>query len=182
MLKRLSPAARDQGVELVEQSCGRPPLRPKERERYEFLSWQQITTMAAAGVEFGSHTVTHPILSGVEAATLRHEIVASKQTLEEALRTECYAFAFPNGSSADYGQREKSALREAGYRCALSLRGTLNGRHPDLFELDRININRQHDELMFRAAVAGLLGRARRVRERWTAASTTREIREAAGT
>jgi peptidoglycan/xylan/chitin deacetylase (PgdA/CDA1 family) len=172
-LKRLSPIQRDDAVTQVEKTCGRPALRPDEQERYEFLSWEQIRTMAAEGVEFGSHTVNHPILTTLAPGVLRSELQNSKLTLESQIRRECYSFAFPNGSFSDYGPREKAELSALGYRCALSLNGTLNGRRADLLEIDRININRQHDDAMFRAAAAGLLGRVRRARERWTTSRTT---------
>jgi peptidoglycan/xylan/chitin deacetylase (PgdA/CDA1 family) len=164
LMKRLPLAERDIELARIEQVCGRPPVGPEERERYEFLTWHQIRAMAAAGVEFGSHTVTHPILSALDAPRLERELVESKTRLEQEISRECYAFAYPNGSSADYGGREKAALRAAGYQCAVSLRGTLNGAAPDLFELDRININRHHDMPMFRAAITGLLTEVRRVR------------------
>lgn len=166
-LKRLPVAQRDEALEAIEAVCGRPALTPRERHRYEFLNWSQVREMASAGVEFGSHTVQHPILSTLDAAALRAEVAESKRHIETSLGIACQAFAYPNGSSADYGEREKSALRAAGYRCAVSLRGNVNGRRPDLFELDRINIGRRLDDSAFQAEVAGLLGRARAVRQRF---------------
>jgi peptidoglycan/xylan/chitin deacetylase (PgdA/CDA1 family) len=167
LLKRLPIAQRDAALEAVEAVCGRPALTSDERGRYEFLTWNQIREMASAGVEFGSHTVQHPILSTLDSETLTSEIAESKRHIETSLKLACQAFAYPNGSSDDYGEREKSALRAAGYRCAVSLRGNINGRRPDLFELDRINIGRRLDDSAFQAEVAGLLGRARAVRRRF---------------
>lgn len=164
MLKRLPVGQRNLELDAIERVCGRPSLSPDECERYDFLTWHQIREMASAGVEFGSHTMQHPILSTLDAATLQSEIAESKRQIEEALGRPCYAFAYPNGSAADYGEREKRALRAAGYRCALSLRGGVNGRYPDLFQLDRINIGRRLDHSMFQAEVAGVLARGRAVR------------------
>jgi hypothetical protein len=165
-LKRIPIAQRDAALDEIEAVCGRPLPRPEEGQRYDFLTWQQIREMASAGVEFGSHTVRHPILSTLDAARLDAEIAESKRQIEASVGVACDAFAYPNGSADDYGEREKKALRAAGYRCALSLRGNVNGCRPDLFELDRINIGRRLDEAGFQAEVAGLLGRARAVRRR----------------
>jgi len=168
LLKRLPVAERDAALDVIESVCGRPPLTVAEGERYEFLTWAQIREMVAAGVEFGSHTVQHPILSTLDSESLAAEAVESKRHIESSLGVACETFAYPNGSSADYGEREKRALRAAGYRCALSLRGNVNGRRPDLFELDRINIGRRLDHAAFEAEVVGLLGRARALRRRLT--------------
>ena len=48
------------------------------------------------------------------------------------------------GLTADFGPREKAALRDCGYTCGLSLNGSLNER-PDLYEVDRINVGRHLD-------------------------------------
>ena len=48
--------------------------------------------------------------------------------METELGGECLSFAYPNGSPADFGPREKRALRESGYQCGLSLNGSLNDR------------------------------------------------------
>jgi len=168
LLKRLPIPQRDAALDAIEEVCGRPALTSEDRHRYEFLTWHQIREMASAGVEFGSHTVQHPILSTLDPETLDAEIAESKQHIEASAGVTCDAFAYPNGSQADYGEREKRALRAAGYRCGVSLRGTVNGDRPDLFELDRINIGRRLDDSAFRAEVAGVLGRARAVRGRFT--------------
>lgn len=165
-LKRLPPHVRDRCVERIETACGRPPLTPADRERYDFLKWAQVRDMASAGVEFGSHTVSHPILTTLDDSTLADELRRSKGQIESELGVECYAFAYPNGSPADYGEREKRALRDAGYACALSLRNSLNRPSPDLYDIDRVNIGRQFDTVLFHAALTGVLGGARRVRDR----------------
>ena len=164
-LKRLPPQDRDSALAIIEGTCGRPELRPDEMERYQFLSWSQARTMASAGVEFGSHTVSHPILSTLEESALRMEVLESKRRIEAELRQACFALAYPNGSRADFGLREKSALREAGYQCAFSLTGRLNGARADQYELDRINVGREFDHATFEAALTGVLGAARRARE-----------------
>src|SRR5215213_10101493 len=116
VLKRMAPGPRSEMVDLVEQACGRPDIQPHERERFDFLTWRQISDMAAAGVEFGAHTVNHPILSTLPSGDLDRELLDSKQQIEERLGRECYAFAYPNGAPGDFGPREKRALRRLGYR------------------------------------------------------------------
>ena len=171
-LKSLVPAARDRALDALETVCGPQPVREDERERYDFLTWAQVKELANAGVEIGSHTVNHPILTTLDADGVRLELAESKRRIETELGQDCYAFAYPNGSAADFGAREKEALRACGYTCGLSLKGTLNGV-PDLYEIDRINIGRHLDMNGFRVATTGLLGVARRTRDRIVGAAKT---------
>ena len=164
-LKRLPPTARNRALDDIERVCGARPVQDHERERYDFLTWAQTREMASAGVEIGSHTVNHPILTTLDAGALRDELVESKRQIETALGEECVSFAYPNGSPADFGAREKAALRESGYACGLSLNGSLNDR-PDLYEVDRINVGRHLDPPAFHVAMTGILGAARRTRNR----------------
>jgi peptidoglycan/xylan/chitin deacetylase (PgdA/CDA1 family) len=181
-LKRMPPDSRDAGLASIETSCGRPALQRHEMERYQFLSWSQVRRMASAGVEFGSHTVTHPILSTLDESAMCQEVVESKRRIEAELKQDCYALAYPNGSPADFGPREKSALRAVGYQCAFSLVGALNSAHTDPYELDRINVGREFDPATFQAAVTGILGSARRAREavrHWTSRRASTPLTEA---
>ena len=166
LLKRQPLSTRDRAVAYIEDRCGKPPLDRQDEDRYAFLTWEQVREMSAASVEFGSHTVHHPILSTLDDSTLHRELCESKDRITAELATPCDAFAYPNGSRADYGVREKDALRRAGYRVACSLNGQLNGQHPDLFEIDRINIGRHLDLTRFEAATSGILGAARLVKQR----------------
>src|SRR5258708_37659092 len=52
--------------------------------------------MAAAGWELGSHSETHPSLT-LDPATMRFEIVQSRQDLEAMLGVPILTFAFPFG-------------------------------------------------------------------------------------
>ena len=165
-LKHQPIPSRDAAVAGIEATCGTPALGPADHERYAFLSWDQVRAMRAAGVEFGSHTVNHPILSQVDSDSLAFELGESKRRIEAELGEPCDLFAYPNGSPADFGDREKRELEQAGYRAAFALSGRVNGRMPDLYALDRINVGRQLDGATFELAAAGLLGLARRTRDR----------------
>ena len=109
--------------------------------------------------------MSHPILTTLDESTLRDELVESKRCVEAALGRECVSLAYPNGSPADFGPREKAALRDSGYLCGLSLNGSLN-ELPDLYEVDRINVGRHLDLPAFQIAMTGILGAARRTRNR----------------
>ena len=172
-LKRQSIAVRDAAVATLEGELGRPALDVNDAERYAFLTWDQVRAMADAGVEFGSHTVSHPILSTLDDEDVERELRESRARIELELKRPCRLFAYPNGSAADFTPRDKRALHNAGYSAAFSLCGGLNTISSDLYQIDRINVGRQLDPLLFEAAAVGLLGFANRTRERMATVAGT---------
>jgi len=84
------------------------------------LDWDRVRAMRGSGIAFGSHTETHPILSRVAPERVRDEVVRSKRTIEKELGEEAAFFAYPNGRVEDYDEGAVEALREAGYRGALT--------------------------------------------------------------
>jgi peptidoglycan/xylan/chitin deacetylase (PgdA/CDA1 family) len=95
-----------------------------EREHAErsALDWEEIRALRHTGlVAFGSHTLTHPILTRCPDEIARREIFESRALLEERLQSPVVHFAYPNGA---HGAREIALVREAGYETA---RGTADG-------------------------------------------------------
>lgn len=87
-------------VFLVTDFCGKyndwkgnPPKLPLSR----LLSWKQIRELKKHGIEFGSHTRTHPDLTRTPAEKLENEIAGSKKMIEDALGSEVATFAYPYG-------------------------------------------------------------------------------------
>jgi len=87
------------------------------------LTLEQIREMQKYGVEFGSHTLTHPWLPGVSDAQLRREVTESKHRLEEMLGEEILSLAYPYGG---VDRRVRSAVADAGYKLAFTTRPGLN--------------------------------------------------------
>jgi peptidoglycan/xylan/chitin deacetylase (PgdA/CDA1 family)/glycosyltransferase involved in cell wall biosynthesis len=86
-------------------------------ERAPLLSPAQIREMAAAGIEFGSHTLSHPYLPQMEGARLRQELIGSRQRLEDLLGKAVVSFAYPYGA---YSTAVRTAVQEAGYAFAVA--------------------------------------------------------------
>jgi peptidoglycan/xylan/chitin deacetylase (PgdA/CDA1 family) len=156
-MKRMPPADRDRALAELERVCGRPPLLEGDRDRYDFLTWEEVRRMDAAGIEFGSHTVSHPIMSTVDEAALAIEVGDSRRAIEDALQKPCLTFAYPNGGPGDFGPREQRALDRAGYRAAFKLFGGLNDTLSPPLALDRVNITRGFTPAMFDVLATGTL-------------------------
>jgi len=99
------------------------------------LTWDQAREMSDAGVEIGAHTVTHPLLSYEDDASVERELKLCKQTLEEKLGKEVRAFAYPNG---DWNQRVRDQVAEIGYRCAFTTRSAWHQRGEDPYTICRV--------------------------------------------
>ncbi|WP_448600355.1 polysaccharide deacetylase family protein, partial [Thermoleptolyngbya sp.] len=93
----------------VERDYGRPGL-----------TWAQLREMAADPlVAIASHSVTHPKnLADLDDHELRWEVTTSKRILEEKLGVSVKHFVYPEGN---YDERVKAAVRQAGYRSALTM-------------------------------------------------------------
>ena len=84
------------------------------------LTWHQIREMHQSGIAFGSHTVTHPVLSRIPRDEMVKELRESKRELSEHLEEPISAFAYPNGHASDYNDEAKTLLKESGYVCAVT--------------------------------------------------------------
>jgi peptidoglycan/xylan/chitin deacetylase (PgdA/CDA1 family) len=83
-----------------------------------YMSWEHVEELHHAGMEIGSHTVTHADLSGLSLDAAREEIVRSKALLEEAIGAPVYSFSYPAGN---YTQALLPLIHEAGYTSAVAI-------------------------------------------------------------
>jgi peptidoglycan/xylan/chitin deacetylase (PgdA/CDA1 family) len=120
-LKRRRPAEREVLTVEVERKLGVPAA-----DGPRMLDWDQIAEMHRAGIDFGAHTVTHPILGCVSPDEARREIHDSKRIIEDRLQTAVRHFAYPNGAAGDFDQTTAEIVRAAGFQSAVS---TIFGRN-----------------------------------------------------
>lgn len=80
------------------------------------LNREEVMRLQDAGIEFGSHTCTHPRLANIDRDRAWYEIQHSKQKLSDFLGRSVDTFCYPHGSLTD----ETIALvKEAGYQAAV---------------------------------------------------------------
>jgi peptidoglycan/xylan/chitin deacetylase (PgdA/CDA1 family) len=91
-----------------------------------FLNWDEAREMAAAGMEIGAHTHTHPLLGKLTATEQEVELVRSKAILEENMGLPVTSLAYPNGRPQDFNQDTQRIAQEAGYTTAYSYYGGIN--------------------------------------------------------
>jgi peptidoglycan/xylan/chitin deacetylase (PgdA/CDA1 family) len=154
-LKSLHPVEREERIRDLLERLGDDDGPPPERL---LLSWDEVVEMHRHGISFGSHTVTHAILSRISIDEARAELVESRREIERRLGAPCVALAYPNGRPADYTPEVQALARDAGYRCALT---TVFGAHPargatpagSRFEIRRMGV-REPDPDLFLAKMS----------------------------
>jgi peptidoglycan/xylan/chitin deacetylase (PgdA/CDA1 family) len=136
---------------------------PREMpEHCQPLRWEEVRSLAQAGVEFGAHTRTHPILSKISTnQELQNEIAGSKKRIEEELDKPVLHFCYPNGQVPDISASAVATVRASGFRTAVTAEGGLNTMASDRFLLHRIAAGPGPDSY-FRQCVAGFRVRAQR--------------------
>ncbi len=88
---------------------------PLEYAGFPRLTPSELRTLDSAGMEIGSHTVTHPRFTGLSSAEARRELEDSRDGLEQILGTRVRSFCFPEGK---FSLRHSSLLSDAGYELA----------------------------------------------------------------
>jgi peptidoglycan/xylan/chitin deacetylase (PgdA/CDA1 family) len=85
------------------------------------MDWTQVREMQKGGIEFGAHTMHHPILTRISLEGVREEVVGSKSRIEEELGKQVLGFAYPNGQASDLNEGIERIVAESGIRAAFTL-------------------------------------------------------------
>ena len=112
------------------------PVEPASIDAY--LNWQDVQTMLPENIHFGSHAVTHRILTRLDTATLQNELSTSKQILERQLGKAVRMLAYPNG---DHDETTCRIAHESGYSLAFTTVPGWVQPGVDPYRLKRINIH-----------------------------------------
>jgi peptidoglycan/xylan/chitin deacetylase (PgdA/CDA1 family) len=112
-LKRFKhPELLERVARLVEALGDRPGKAIPRGSVYRMLATPEIREMAGMGlIEFGAHSCSHAILSGLTAAERKREVVESVAAVARLTGSPCTLFAYPNGRAIDYGPCDMDELR-----------------------------------------------------------------------
>lgn len=88
---------------------------PLEYSGFPRLSPSQMRALQSAGMEIGSHTVTHPRFTQISDDEAVRELADSRDGLEQILGRRVRSFCFPEGK---FLRRHLPLLRTAGYELA----------------------------------------------------------------
>ncbi|HEY7603076.1 MAG TPA: polysaccharide deacetylase family protein [Gaiellaceae bacterium] len=96
-----------------------------------------VRKLLAAGWELDAHTLTHPDLTGVDAARLRQEVTGSRTAIRKMFHVPVNFFCYPAGR---YDAAVVAAVQQAGYLGATTTNYGL-ARPGDLFTLARVRVS-----------------------------------------
>jgi peptidoglycan/xylan/chitin deacetylase (PgdA/CDA1 family) len=105
------------------------------------MNWEEAREMSAAGVEFGSHSVSHRIMTNLSREAILSEARDSWASLRQQGLNPIPVFCYPNGNwSAEVAE----CVALAGYRAATTTEFGYESATPGrMFGLKRVNIH--HD-------------------------------------
>lgn len=102
------------------------------------MSSDEVRALRHAGMELGSHTRSHPILSGLSEREAESEIEQGKADLEAILGEVVTSFAYPNGNTQrDLGRRDAEIVRRCGFVGAATTDLGVANTHTDPFLIPR---------------------------------------------
>lgn len=138
-LKAGHPNLSNQVIKELHDKTGLPEIPPFGD--FAYLSWHEIAEMSKAGIEFGAHTKSHPILSKIPIEDARDEILSSKQIIEKMINKPIEHFCYPNGKIADINDAIKAFCQTHFLSSVSTERGYISRSSFDLFALKRVGIS-----------------------------------------
>ena len=127
-------------------------------EGADYLTWREVRELHAEGIQFGSHTVTHPDLRSLGPEQIDYELGYSKEVIEQKLgepvTSFSYPFAFPE-EDRDFTGYLLDALANHGFENGVSTILGRARRGQNQFCLPRLPVNSWDDAALLRAKLEG---------------------------
>ncbi len=120
--------------------------------KYNCLTWAQVRHLASAGFEIGSHTRTHPLLTGLDDDALWDELRQSRAVIAKHVGAAPSVVAYPFGEN---DERVQITARAAGYAMGAGVRGGSFQRAGERFNLRRIEVRSGDDVETLRRMIGG---------------------------
>jgi peptidoglycan/xylan/chitin deacetylase (PgdA/CDA1 family) len=129
--------------------CGRCPAK---HAADLWMNWDMVREMRAGGMNFGAHTVNHPVLSRLSIDRQRWEIVESRRRIEHELGEKVNTFSYPVGGQETCTEETRQCLRDEGFQWAFRY-GVGYSRNPfkDPMQIPRLAVEQTIGRSMFRS-------------------------------
>jgi peptidoglycan/xylan/chitin deacetylase (PgdA/CDA1 family) len=124
-LKELDRHARYAAVAALLEAL-EPVGEPAPAVQRLFMDADQARQLVAGGMEVGSHSMHHAILSREPPASQQADLVASRAWLQRELAVPADVLAYPNGRWADFDQHTVAAAEAAGHLASVTTQAGRN--------------------------------------------------------
>lgn len=126
---------------------------PKNLGSQTVLSWDEVKEMSENGIDFGAHSLTHPILTNMSLDAARHEIASSKSEIQSRIGKTVNFFCYPNGV---YSADVSNIVKESGFAGAVTIDPNWVNAQTDPYLLGRVPA--RDDPNALKAVLCGLWG------------------------
>lgn len=141
---------------LATGSIGRPafPWAPPSLGRP--LAWAEVTALVReAGCEVGSHSHTHRVLTGLDSAAVRDELVRSSAAIQQHVGMRPRLFAYPYGFYGTFDARTRGILSEEGFVVGCTTVWGQHARDDDPLAMRRLRVSWCDSVYELRKSLAG---------------------------
>lgn len=137
---RLEGSRTEQFLDGVAEATG-SGRAPAEAALGQWMTWDMIREMSGGGMDFGAHTVTHPILANLTAEEQGVELSESRLRLERQLGRSVTSLSYPVGKRESFNDDTRAALSHHGFDWAFSYYGGhSSGAGIDRFDIPRVAV------------------------------------------
>ncbi len=116
------------------------------------LAEGDLVRLVDAGLDVGSHSVTHPHLDLLGGSAVRGQLRESKDRLEQILGRPVDSLAYPHGS---YRRAVVAAAADVGYSWGAAVKNAYSHLDDDPWALSRITITSRHGTADIRQILRG---------------------------
>lgn len=102
-----------------------------------FMNWDEVHEMSRHNIEFGSHTVSHPVLPDLPDGRAMEELAGAAKRIHTQLGCAPRNFAYPYGKFNEHIRRQ---VQQEGLASATTTRLGLVKRDSDPYALNRVNM------------------------------------------
>lgn len=135
--KRIQNKTIIQVLEDIREKFPKAVEKLNNEENSLFMNWSQAKDMAENGMEIGSHTMSHQILSQLTEEEQSIEIIESKRIIEENIEQAVYSIAYPVGRYHCYTKKSCELSEQAGYIIGFNNEPGKNKNIKDPYNINR---------------------------------------------
>jgi peptidoglycan/xylan/chitin deacetylase (PgdA/CDA1 family) len=128
-LKPLRPVTIETILDELEAQLG---VNRVDRESHRWMNAAELRELASTdGIQIGAHTMTHPVLTALDAEGQWDEIDGSRRAIERLLGASPRCFSYPFGGHDALGPTTKQLVQRAGFKVACTGTGGIAGADCD---------------------------------------------------
>jgi len=96
------------------------PFPDNQSQSNELMTWEHIKELSENNMTIGAHTHTHRVLSTLPINEQKHELITSKNILEEKIEGAIHSIAYPVGAKHCFTKDTSELVKDCGYKIAYS--------------------------------------------------------------